>query len=419
MIWTRNSRTCAFRNISLQHDHHTILHHSIFIISRGPDARSAFLFPFPSSIIYMSSPSESPLSSAPNQASQPNEPNEPNESTSVFQKSREVPNANRPWLRPHTEDPKTPTHWPEEDRKALVEIVGFRIRNRELHKFVHSQLDVETYCSDFRIKSNIYNTKNCLTKDSSYRRLEDISDRSFPEPFRHIAERYLLFYFRTLLPYFDSMFTPEEAAKMYMTNGKPRDELEFRLNHLIGTPGIDVFDIFVASYHDDSGLESEGSRDKLDLRRRHANGMIRDEYFELMKLVVESFLVELQKLVECQQGYYAIYCAFLSTGSLLGNFFVSDRFRSARLENTLLRYLKEEEISWDVVKGVEAATVDFRSECRGLLKLMASPSEPQFVDPYFEDDWPPVQELNRRPQVRVQGMRSKTRTIQKKKRDSA
>ncbi|RPA75776.1 hypothetical protein BJ508DRAFT_331785 [Ascobolus immersus RN42] len=162
----------------------------------------------------------------------------------------------------------------------------------------------------------------------------------FPPQLRGLVEECLLFYINALFPYFSEQL------------GKPwydfDDSYDPRLTF------INILDAF-------GGLVDR--RIGIVISQRWRNGLLRDGQVQLLIILCRKMLVQLWALVcipaeEVNEEFLRvaeIMRAMERTWKAICKFFGNERFRSERLENLLLRYLDEEEVNWDVVRGMEKA----------------------------------------------------------------
>ncbi|RPA87090.1 hypothetical protein BJ508DRAFT_357543 [Ascobolus immersus RN42] len=93
------------------------------------------------------------------------------------------------------------------------------------------------------------------------------------------------------------------------------------------------------------------------LRLRYKHGLLRNNQLELIKVVLENLLAGIEDLSEILEGQElkdGQIVLIRRAAWLLHHFILSERFRSERLELLLLKYIKEEGVNMEVVRGLQA-----------------------------------------------------------------
>ncbi|RPA81408.1 SET domain-containing protein [Ascobolus immersus RN42] len=91
-------------------------------------------------------------------------------------------------------------------------------------------------------------------------------------------------------------------------------------------------------------------------RRRYFAELLRDGQVQLACAVLRATTAQIDALAPSEWTTKDEYWVYFMTGQLFKQFLCSEKFRSERLENLLLKYLAEEGVNMDVVRGVTELT---------------------------------------------------------------
>ncbi|RPA78712.1 hypothetical protein BJ508DRAFT_416442 [Ascobolus immersus RN42] len=191
-----------------------------------------------------------------------------------------------------------------------------------------------------------------------------ITDICFvPPPFRPFVEKFIIFYITKFAPYF-ARIAPRRKTRFDMFDVQerfPNDVNAARYLHIlfefIATSCTD------ANEREPTGdfaeiFEKEGKR-RVQLGERWKAGLMREGQVILIQTLLDKLLVQLSTLIELETEnerlrYIQVLriCKRETTAMFL--FFASPKFRSEGLEARLMKYLREEEVNWDVVRALEA-----------------------------------------------------------------
>lgn len=184
--------------------------------------------------------------------------------------------------------------------------------------------------------------------------------RNVIPPLRSRMLVYLRFYICELIPYLR-----QDTEILYAIH--KNDETEFPLPNWLERESKESY--FMSLFLDNIiGLGDSSN----PVRQRYQAGMLREEQIKLLRVVLDGLLSELRWLLDqwedskdklkdwkSERGLELwleilkeIKRACLRSQSLLKNFLARKRFRSERLEVLLLKYLEEEGVNREVVRGV-------------------------------------------------------------------
>ncbi|RPA76315.1 hypothetical protein BJ508DRAFT_379543 [Ascobolus immersus RN42] len=161
-----------------------------------------------------------------------------------------------------------------------------------------------------------------------------------PPPFREVLEELVELYIDTVFPFFNNIGHAKLSSQ--------RDPK--------------------STYH--LMIEIICERHTTVLRQRWDCGLLRQGQVRLVEIAVRAAMTQVQSildvvvsrpmsdqdlLLDSTAKIQEMMRVCIRTTESLDLFFASKKFRSERLELLLLRYLKQEDINWTVVRGVEAA----------------------------------------------------------------
>lgn len=137
------------------------------------------------------------------------------------------------------------------------------------------------------------------------------------------------------------------------------------------------------------------------LTRRYRCGLMREAQFELIETVLQKDLEQVSGLLEIdlsqrqdKKDYLSLYDelarAINRNHALIANFLASEHFRSERLEYLLLKYTKEEDINWELVRALEqkqraCEEKERREEDAERQRQCLRPMGPETLDKRFEE----------------------------------
>ncbi|RPA74934.1 hypothetical protein BJ508DRAFT_312430 [Ascobolus immersus RN42] len=171
--------------------------------------------------------------------------------------------------------------------------------------------------------------------------------------FCNIIEEALLFYVRTIYPYY--MFIRGEDLSISRLEILHMFEQEDPRHLYIGL-------LWHFTAHDPSLMT--GTKVERAIQARCEHGLLREEQAQLLELVVRKLFLQIETLLMSVEMVdreneelvtLEMKRLIKRTNHSINAFFGSKRFRSERLEVLLMRYISDEEINWDVVKGLEIA----------------------------------------------------------------
>ncbi|RPA71081.1 hypothetical protein BJ508DRAFT_315939, partial [Ascobolus immersus RN42] len=205
---------------------------------------------------------------------------------------------------------------------------------RDLYRLITGTMDHE------EIKSNTLETAFVLS----------------PPRLRQTVSKYLHFYLVRLKPY---LLSPERIDR------SPEIEKLIRMNETTMFCGYVGLRMIWTSNH--------------NMSQRCGAGLMREEQYELIRTVYESTMTQMLVMMEYGVGEEEITDALGMTRVWLEK--LSDpRFRSHRLEIMLLKYLKEDNVNWKVVEGVEMAQETHIFKLRCQLRGGRILTIPRFID---------------------------------------
>ncbi|RPA83543.1 hypothetical protein BJ508DRAFT_413467 [Ascobolus immersus RN42] len=178
-----------------------------------------------------------------------------------------------------------------------------------------------------------------------------------------VIQDLLLFYVDTLYPYFTSIGVPI-ARRKYRLN--KRGKIQGWSHQSIETNVCDSDEITFRFTADPRAaylvLVEDLGGSKCPLPAREKAGLLRKAQVELVEIVLRTVMVQLQALVTAplqvadESGRLKeLERVCKRARVLLFGFLLHPKFRSERLEVLLLRYLKEDGVNWEVVRGMEGA----------------------------------------------------------------
>ncbi|RPA78711.1 hypothetical protein BJ508DRAFT_153862 [Ascobolus immersus RN42] len=216
--------------------------------------------------------------------------------------------------------------------------------SEDVHREILEYIDLE----DGKGRANIHGIIQPFHIDTHD---EGSNDCLFPPPLRGVLQDCLLFLIRCLQPYMARI-----GMKNYGNKTK-YDQVDSR-KKLFG-----ILDEFGAVSYS-SRLVHSMRESEANIIRRWQCGLLRAEQFELLRIMVSKMLEEVGTLlimedvnyVKEEQRYTEMYRVLHRAWLSVFKFFGDERFRSERLEKLLIKYLAEEDVNWDVVRGAGAAT---------------------------------------------------------------
>ncbi|RPA76858.1 hypothetical protein BJ508DRAFT_417433 [Ascobolus immersus RN42] len=127
--------------------------------------------------------------------------------------------------------------------------------------------------------------------------------------------------------------------------------------------------IAVYAYLRDAVFREDFNSNSLDLIRvpvelfadRHKAGLLRDTQIQLLGAVYRGTMEEVHRIIERNGEMKEINDALDRSYPLVKRLIASGRFRSERLELLILKYLKEEGVCMDVVRGVNKASEEIEA----------------------------------------------------------
>ncbi|RPA83541.1 hypothetical protein BJ508DRAFT_304729 [Ascobolus immersus RN42] len=165
-----------------------------------------------------------------------------------------------------------------------------------------------------------------------------------------VIEEMLLFYVRTLVPYFTLLGSPY-ALDQYCKHDADHDPRPSFLQLIMDLAG-------------DWDAESAGQT----LAQRHAAGLLRAEQVQIIAIALRMTMGQIAMLIDAEMlpcwneadRLCEMKMVCRSFSHLFWRFLGHESFRSERLELLLLGYLREDEVNWDVVRGLKVADAERR-----------------------------------------------------------
>ncbi|RPA86420.1 hypothetical protein BJ508DRAFT_358045 [Ascobolus immersus RN42] len=184
------------------------------------------------------------------------------------------------------------------------------------------------------------------------------SKLAIPPPLRPLAEKMLLFFGDTLFPYTVPL----------------RKEYD-------GTDALGLIEAVLFGY----AFGQSYTPPMLGLLERWDKGMVRPAYVQILEAVLDAYMDELRGMVRRREPYERIEWVGLNVANQLRFFFISERFRSDRMEKALLGYLQDDGVDMEVARGVWKATERFREECKAFqMQVEDSPTAEEEEREYFK-----------------------------------
>ncbi|RPA84621.1 hypothetical protein BJ508DRAFT_359640 [Ascobolus immersus RN42] len=176
-------------------------------------------------------------------------------------------------------------------------------------------------------------------------------EREFHDNFRSIIEESLLFYVQKLYPYYASLSDDSLFAHRLSCTGRADYEFEDSIS-------CDLISMIMCL-----GQRYLGSH-RISIAQRASCGLMRREQFMLLEISFRKQIDQLSVLLNYNEKNVDMDEFLLlremdrvmrRNKEFLLLFVGNERFRSERLELLLLKYLAEEGVNWDVVRGLEEA----------------------------------------------------------------
>ncbi|RPA86975.1 hypothetical protein BJ508DRAFT_410568 [Ascobolus immersus RN42] len=193
---------------------------------------------------------------------------------------------------------------------------------------------VATYCTNF---STLYagfdydtlQRTNFLDESSRFFKVD------YPIPLRAITDKYLLFFLDELLPY------SLDQYRSLSDDEKASDYSKAHFSSFFSESVSHITDYFIY----------------MAIKERIKAGLFREAQGRLIEIALSAQMDHLRTLMKVRVGYDDLYMACSMSTSLI--LFLSEFIRSARIENTILKYLEEDGVDLEVARAVEQATLDF------------------------------------------------------------
>lgn len=244
----------------------------------------------------------------------------------------------------------------------------------------------------FELYFDFYSSHWILPSDHPVR--GKLLNRNCPPQFRQIIEDCTLFYLNTLYPFTTNPF-----------GQKCRNHRSWiRLSHILrdlGGPMLNFrtfrdYDRDERSYFQIRQYELEPPL----IWKRYDSGLMREQQIQLLILVVRTMMdrirllchtansqIEFMKLEDWTRTMMQIDLELIRTNRSIHIFFGNERFRSERLELLLTKYLLEDDINMEVVKGLESAQrIDEDNECNAY-RTKAPPDPAAGTWSIYEAEW--------------------------------
>ncbi|RPA78709.1 hypothetical protein BJ508DRAFT_416440 [Ascobolus immersus RN42] len=168
----------------------------------------------------------------------------------------------------------------------------------------------------------------------------------FAPPFQPFVEQYILLSIRKISPYITRL--RPQYQPVHLTD--PRTYLSLLLFDELGSNG--------RKYEDPHKREEDLAID-YDVAQRWQAGLMSEGQVQLICLCLRNLLLELSTVLDIETENEKLrYTELLRVADRRGmvKWFTSPRFRSKRLENLLRKYLAEDGVNWELVRGIEEAT---------------------------------------------------------------
>ncbi|RPA83542.1 hypothetical protein BJ508DRAFT_324568 [Ascobolus immersus RN42] len=176
---------------------------------------------------------------------------------------------------------------------------------------------------------------------------------TYPPALWPAIEDVLLFFLKTLQPYFSSIGVPF-AVRTHFVTSRDTGFMHGTASCFKCDPREPLLDLLLEL--GDPNISASESV----LLRRHEAGLLRDGQVQLVEIVLRGVMVQLGAMIEVECAEEELRLRRMmgvctKARELLLGLLVHRNFRSERLEGLLLGYLREEGVNWRVVRGVEAA----------------------------------------------------------------
>ncbi|RPA78713.1 hypothetical protein BJ508DRAFT_378184 [Ascobolus immersus RN42] len=176
-----------------------------------------------------------------------------------------------------------------------------------------------------------------------YSLLHESSKYNCPPPFQALANDCLSFLMLELQPYCARLGMPLHCRQIRYDALNPRVEM------------ISILRCF--------GLRTPFVNCDTVITKRWDNGLLRSAQVQLIHILVKKTLEQARACLrleakgnEEEVKYTELYRIICRCRVAMARFFTSPKFRSPRLERLLMKYLAEDDINWDVVRGTDRAT---------------------------------------------------------------
>ncbi|RPA76854.1 hypothetical protein BJ508DRAFT_364828 [Ascobolus immersus RN42] len=151
-----------------------------------------------------------------------------------------------------------------------------------------------------------------------------------PESLHRTSELFMMFIISDVIPYYHKLKSPDTPLDLF--NGHPG-----------GFPGPFLIE---STYY--------------QLSDRYYSGLLRTGQVRIIEAVLRGTINDLTIIMKRNGTKEEIIEALEESESFLDNFVNSGNFRSERLEVFILRYLAEEGVNVDVVRGIREETAEIR-----------------------------------------------------------